>query len=120
MKFTSGILVICILILSIVPALPATISLLNSEKTCCLAKTHTNSSSHTEKHDKNCCHNACNPFMSCCNCYAMIEQYQSMSSPILHFIQTYSPLQQNFHSNFLSNAWNPPKWFANFFNSTIS
>ncbi len=63
----------------------------------------------TDKQD-NCCNMACNPFMFCCNCYALISQSHKISPPFTYSNQKYYLASDSFHSYFLSEAWKPPRF----------
>jgi hypothetical protein len=57
---------------------------------------------------KGCCKN-CNPFMVCCNYFALISQRDHITSPFIYVDQSFYHSSEANHSNFLSEVWNPPK-----------
>lgn len=57
----------------------------------------------------NCCNMACNPFMFCCNCCALVSQPNRISPPFTYSDQKYSLTSESVHSFFLSEEWKPPR-----------
>ena len=108
MRLLSIILSIHVLFLTASPALSVTfVSAENNEckKSCCSSEKETQKS--TEQNN-DCC-NVCNPFMICCNCFALITQPQDISVPFIYVNQKFNLLSETNNSDFLSDAWNPPK-----------
>lgn len=56
-----------------------------------------------------CCRYACNPFMACCNCSALIATYSGVTVPFYYTASSYKTYSENHYSGFQSKAWNPPK-----------
>ena len=112
MRILSIILSVYVLFLTIFPALPMALA---SEKTghckrsCCMTNEQQRPTPPSDQQNKDCCKDVCNPFMRCCNCYALIRQPQPLSSPFTYFNQKFTLLIQTPSSDFLSDAWHPPQ-----------
>jgi hypothetical protein len=63
----------------------------------------------SDKQDSS-CNMVCNPFMFCCNCYALLSQSHKVSAPFTYSNQKYSVSSEAIHSYFLSEAWKPPRF----------
>lgn len=93
------------------PAL-ANSSLFNSNshcsKSCCSSDKSTEN--HKQPNHNDCCKNgACNPFMICCNCSALVVQIKQMHVPFAYLSKNFNIETQVFTSNFLPDTWHPPK-----------
>jgi hypothetical protein len=75
-----------------------------AKKSCCLA----HKTKHSDKKNKGCCGN-CNPFMVCCNFFALTSQQQRIVTPFVYVDRNFHASSEANHSNFLSEVWNPPK-----------
>lgn len=110
MKLLSIILCLHVLFLTVAPALSMTfVSVENKEckKSCCSSEKDTQKPT---KQNNDCCNDdACNPFMICCNCFALITQPQDVTVPFTYINQKFNVLSETNNSDFLSDAWNPPK-----------
>ena len=111
MKILSVILSIHILLLTAAPSLSMVYRSAKTEhckKTCCHSKKEKKQSSSSQE-NKGCCNNGvCNPFMSCCNCYALTSKLQIL--PCLAFANhKFYSISENSASDFLSDAWHPPR-----------
>ncbi len=101
-----------ILLLTAMPAIPF---LFNSKEkmqcksSCCLMNEKQQKSLPSKKQSKDCGNDVCNPFMSCCNCYALTKDQLHFSAPFVYAQQKFSSIVENSDSDFLSNAWHPPK-----------
>lgn len=109
MRLFSIILSLHVLFLTIAPALSMTfVSVENKEcnDDCCSSEKE---SQEPVKQNDGCRNTVCNPFMMCCNCFALITQPQDVSVPFTYINQKFSKLSETNNSDFLSDAWNPPK-----------
>lgn len=106
MRIFSTILLLNILLLTIAPQLSIP-SFFNhkklTHKSCC--------SNHKKKEGKmnDCCRYACNPFMACCNCSALVTSYPGITVPFHYSNWSYKIYSETWFPGFLSKAWNPPK-----------
>jgi hypothetical protein len=112
MKLISSILIIHILLLTVAPAISGMSFFqkkMHCNKSCC-STDNVGSRTHRSKQNRDCCKNGiCNPFMACCNCSALTVQVKHISSPFTYLNQQFNIETKVFSSNFLSDAWNPPK-----------
>lgn len=113
MKIVSAIL--CFHIMLLVAAPSFRLAYVFHEKNSCSKSRHgaccdtgTKEQRPVDKHG-NCCDLACNPFMFCCNCYAIIAQSQKISPLATYSNLKYDHVSEAFHSYFLSEAWKPPR-----------
>lgn len=111
MKLLSYILILHVLLLSAAPAW-ANVHFFKPGSHC--TKSCCSSENCTEKHksskQNNCCKNgACNPFMICCNCYALTVQMSRIHVPFVYIPNYLIIRNQVFNSNFSSDTWHPPK-----------
>jgi hypothetical protein len=84
--------------------LPASIETSLCKESCC------SESQKPIQKNKDCCNNnACNPFMVCCNCFALTTQSQKISAPFIYSNPKFSNISETNTSGFLSDAWHPPK-----------
>jgi|SRR6185437_3860740 len=108
MKVLSIIFVIHILFLTIAPALSMTPGSFEQKqckkKSCC----NTNKETKNSTQKKDCC-SSCNAFMACCNGYALNSEPQNIFAPFVYSNQGFIIITENNDSDFLSDAWNPPK-----------
>ena len=113
MKFTCSILSIYILFLTLAPSLPMVFASRDSEhckKSCCLADKRTQKSNCPKNQQSGNCNNGiCNPFMSCCNCYALTMQPHALSASSTGSNQKFNFIPERTYSNYLSDTWHPPK-----------
>ena len=111
MKIFSVILSFHILFLSAAPALSAFVPFAttqNCKSSCC--KMHKEGKKKSaDQPPKNCCNDTCNPFMSCCNCYALTSQAQSVSTQLTGLNQKLNFLKEVPASSYISTPWHPPK-----------
>ena len=109
MRSIASILSIYVLFLTVAPALPLMFASQEAHcgMSCCAAKESAEKSSPFSK-QKN-CKDACNPFMRCCNCHAMIKQPQMLSAPVTYLDRAFTSLKQTPGSAFQSDSWHPPK-----------
>ncbi len=111
MRLFSTILVTYILLLTAAPSLSMVYRshAEHCKKSCCHSEQNQKQSDPTSQQNKGCCNNGvCNPFMSCCNCYALTAKLQVLRS-LAYTNQKYTALTENPNSVFLSEAWHPPK-----------
>ncbi len=77
-------------------------------KSCCSSDKSTEN--HKQPNHNDCCKNgACNPFMICCNCSALVVQIKQMHVPFAYLSKNFNIETQVFTSNFLPDTWHPPK-----------
>jgi hypothetical protein len=105
MKAVSVILLIHIVLLSMSPQLsiPSFFNRKSVHKSCCSKEKK------SREQTNDCCRYACNPFMACCNCCALINAYTGVTAPFIYSNASYNNYSENHFSGFLSKAWNPPK-----------
>jgi hypothetical protein len=106
MRILSTILVFHVLFLTITPTLPVMFGFKeHCKKSCCVVKQKKQNQS-----NKGCCNNgSCNPFMVCCNSYALIVDIQTFFSPLNYSNKKFDATITICNSAFLSDAWHPPK-----------
>jgi hypothetical protein len=109
MRILSTILVFHILFLTVAPAIAitsASVEKKQCEKSCCSTPKETKQSN---EQSGDCCNTACNPFMVCCNCNAVVSQKQTISAPVfLSDKKHFSIISKNGY-DYIAKAWNPPK-----------
>lgn len=106
MRIISTILIVQILFLIIDPSM-SKISNKQCKKACCEVA---HSKNHKTPEKNNCCKNgACNPFMICCNCYALIMQPQVMKFPVVYLSKEFWMLTEINQSIFFTDKWQPPE-----------
>ena len=107
MKVLSILLSIHILFLTAAPALsmiPTSIITEHCKKSCC------SENQKPVQKNKDCCNNnACNPFMVCCNCFALPTQSQNISASFIYSNQKFTTASETTISDFLPDTWHPPK-----------
>lgn len=112
MKSLSFILIFHVLFLTIAPTM-SNVSFFQKRMHCnksCCSSDGEKSNTHHSKQNKDCCKNGiCNPFMACCNCFALTIQSKHISSPFTYLNRQFNIEMKVFSSNFLSDTWNPPK-----------
>ena len=110
MKFISALLIIHILFLALAPGLNLSMAsgMKHGKHSCC----------ETAKNEQNCpkdqkdkgCNNGCNPFMSCCNGFALTSPSIQLSFHLISTADQKFVLQkQNLSTAYLAAAWHPPK-----------
>jgi hypothetical protein len=110
MKILSVIFSIHILFLTIAPALPLVFNAVKGEscKSSCCTEHKQQKQNHSQ--DNNCCNNGiCNPFMSCCNGYALLTHQKGLSPYFAYLNQKFQVLSETLNTGFSSDAWHPPK-----------
>jgi len=103
MKVFTLILSISILFLTVAPSLPIMFSsgVAHCQMSCCA---HEGKKSLPKE-----CNGMGNPFMSCCNIFALTTEPTGLYTPISSSNQNFSsPIEQSC-TDFLSDAWHPPK-----------
>ena len=107
MKLLSIILNIHILFLTIVPTMSMVHTSVKKEHckmSCC------SGNQKPVQKNKDCCNNnACNPFMVCCNCFALTTQSQNIPVHFIYSNQKYNTTSEISISGFLTDTWHPPK-----------
>jgi hypothetical protein len=112
MKFISYILIIHIMFLTVAPSFGITMASMNHGKHACCEKMSAKKE-HCPKSKKSndCCNDACNPFMSCCNGCALASQTINLSFHLTSEDQKMVLQKQNLSSAYLAAAWHPPKFY---------
>jgi len=102
-KLFAFILSINILFLTVAPSLPVIFSqgTPHCQMSCCAHEGKKNLPKE--------CNGMGNPFMSCCNIFALTAQPQGLATPSTHSNQNFSSPIEKLCADFLSDAWHPPK-----------
>ena len=111
MKIICAILSIHILFLTAMPSFLMASSKAGTEhckKSCC---TKESTSKNSTKQNNDCCKDdsMCNPFMSCCNCYALMAQSQGLYVASSTSSQKFISLTEALNFNYLSDCFHPPE-----------
>ena len=111
MKLLSLIFSIHVLFLTVAPSLPVVFRSTEkvSCKSSCCSKQKKKQKQDQSEQNKGCSNNGiCNPFMSCCNCHTLISKLHFVPS-LIYTDQIFEEITENPNSDFLSDAWHPPK-----------
>lgn len=107
MKIIAVLLSIHVLILGIVPAFSSHPDAFIGDNCCPVNGDESAAGCQSDHEDK--CPGVCNPFMICCHCYALAIQTYIVPNSTTYLNRKFTFLTENLSSDFISEAWNPPK-----------